>query len=163
MSAKTGLSLCLSLLFGLTLQAATEDAQKSSAALASAAQPAIRLINYKGGETIRYPVPLIRGELADRSLAVVSIVNTTSKRDTREMTGLAYKGRFKALTELVPGVNKLVIRAGGKELPLELTYQPQTNPYFVRCVYLTDNTGTTQYQSTVENDAQDYVGNSTRP
>jgi len=120
-------------------------------------QPAIRLANYKDGEVIRYPVPLIRGALADPHADSISAVNTTSNRDTREMRGLVHKSQFKVLAELVPGVNKLLLRSGKNELPLTLEYKPQTNSYFVRAVYLTDNTGNTAYQTPIEKDPQDYA------
>jgi len=130
----------------------------SAAENVPATGPAIRLVNYKDGEVIRFPVPLIRGVLSDPARMSVQIINTSSARPTRQMTGLAYKGRFKAMTELVPGANKLIIRSGRDELPLTLVYKPQTTPYFVRIVYLTDSSGNAEYQTPVEKDAQDYVG-----
>ena len=117
----------------------------------------IKLVNYSGGETIRYTVPLIRGTLADAEETVVTLLNTSSTRETREMKGIAYKGQFKVLAELLPGENKLVLKAGKHELPFTLNYTPQTNPYYVRCIYLTDNSGATEYQTPLENDAQDYA------
>jgi hypothetical protein len=125
---------------------------------AKAKRPAISVTNYTNGTTIRYPVPLIRGKLADANATSVKVINTSSTRCTREMEGLAYKGNFKVLTELVPGSNRLIIRAGGDELALTLNYKPQTNPYIVRVFYLTDKTGNTEYQTPVENDLQDYRG-----
>jgi len=123
----------------------------------SPVQPPIRLTNYKDGEVIRYPVPLIRGALSDPDADSITVVNTTSNRETRELKGLAHKGQFKALTELLPGVNKLLLRSGKNELPLTLEYKPQTNSYFVRAIYLTDNTGATEYQTPLEKDPQDYA------
>lgn len=120
--------------------------------------PPISSTNYSDGAIVRHPVPLIRGTLTDTALTSVTVVNTSSDRKSRQIGGLAHKGSFKALTELVPGVNKLVIRAGGHEFPLTLYYRPQTNPYVVRVFYLTDSTGNTEYQSPVENDSQDYRG-----
>src|SRR5438477_1714042 len=86
----------------------------------------IQLANYSGGETIRYSVPLIRGTLADADETVVTLVNTSSTRETREMKGIAHKGQFKVLAELLPGENKLILKAGKHELPFTLTYKPQT-------------------------------------
>lgn len=118
----------------------------------------IELSNYIDGTAIRYPVPIIRGTLADGAATAVTVVNTSSKRETREMEGLARQGKFIALSELVPGENKLVIRAGRAELPLTLHYKPQTNPYLVRCVYFTDKEGHTDYQTPLEDDKQDWRG-----
>ena len=120
--------------------------------------PSIRLTNYTDNTTIRFSVPLIRGTLADANATFVTITNTSSNRTTRKIQGLAHKGRFKALTELVPGANKLVIRAGRAELPLTLNYKPQTNPHVVRVFFLTDKTGNTEFQTPIENDPQDYRG-----
>ncbi len=125
--------------------------------VATAAGP-IRVMNYTGGETIRFPVPLIRGGLADESITSVTVVNTSSKRGTRELKGLAHKGRFRALTELVPGANKLVIRAGKDEVPLTLNYRPQTNPYVVRVIYFTGKAGKTDFQTPIKNDPQNWRG-----
>ena len=122
-----------------------------------AAEP-IALENYQGGETIRYTVPLIRGTLADKSFTAVEVVNESSKRDTARMTCLAHDGRFKALTELVPGTNHLVITAGHNRKVFDLTYKPQTNPRVVRLVYAVDSTGDTVYQTPLKDDPQDYVG-----
>jgi hypothetical protein len=121
-------------------------------------QHAIRITNYKNNTTIRHPVPLIRGILAEPNEASVTVINTSSTRPTRKIEGLARKGKFKALAELVPGKNKLLIKAGKAELPLTLNYKPQTNPYIVRAFFLTDKTGATEYQTPIENDAQDYRG-----
>ncbi len=118
----------------------------------------IILTNYAPDITIRFPVPLICGRLADANVTSVVVVNTSSNHDTRQMAGLAHNGCFKALTELVPGENRLVIRAGSDELALTITYRPQTNPYVVRVFYLTDKSGSTEYQTPVENDPQDYRG-----
>ena len=118
--------------------------------------PSIRLTNYTNNTTIRHPVPLIRGTITDANTTSVTIINTSSNRATRKIQGLAYKGSFKALTELVPGPNKLIICAGKDELPLTLNYKPQTNPYIVRVFFLTDKTGSTEYQTPLENDPQDY-------
>jgi hypothetical protein len=128
------------------------------AAVAAVAAEPIALENYQGGETIRYTVPLIRGTLADKELTAVEVVNESSKRDTARLTCLAHDGRFKALTELVPGINHLVIKAGKHSKALDLTYQPQTTPNVVRMVYAVDRTGDTAYQTPRKDDDQDYAG-----
>jgi len=124
----------------------------------AAASPPITLANYTDGATLRYPVPILRGTLADAKATEVTVVNTSSKRDTREMKGLAHKGKFIALSELVPGENKLAIRSGKHKMPLTLHYKPQTNPYLVRIVYFTDKDGNTNYQTPLPDDKQDWRG-----
>jgi len=127
------------------------------AADALADEPAIRGLNFDDGETIRYPVALIRGELADSDVDGLVVVNKSSQRETRRLVGLVDQDRFKALAELVPGRNDLVLQAGEHKLPLVLHYKPQTNPYVVRAIYHTDDTGDTTYQTQLENDPQDYA------
>lgn len=123
---------------------------------ADAPEPAIRVTNHASGTVIRYPVPLLRGTVPGTSGPSLTVTNTTSRRPTREGTGLVHQGRFKSLTELVPGENQLVLRAGKHECALSLTYHPQTNPYVVRVIYFTDSSGATEYQSPFENDPQDF-------
>ncbi len=131
------------------------------AGLASAdPQPAspIAVANYTAGETIRHPVALITGHLADKSLTHVTLTNASSKRDTATMKGQALGGQFKVLADLVPGENKLTLAAGDANIPFAIHYKPQTNPHFVRIIYMTDSTGDTAYQSQLADDKQEYRG-----
>ena len=125
---------------------------------ADAPAPAIRVTSHETGEIVRYPVPLLRGTVPEPSGASLTVTNLTSRRPTRDLTGLVHKGRFKALTELVPGENNLVLRAGQHECSLSLTYRPQTNPYVVRVIYFTDSSGATEYQTPFGEDPQDFRG-----
>jgi hypothetical protein len=122
--------------------------------------PAIQLENYEQNTTIRYPVPLIRGSLGDTDITEIEVINTTQKKDhpSYRMKGKVYKGRFKALSELVPGKNELILKAGSDELKLVLNYKQQTNPYKVRMVYFTDKTGNVTYETPNPNDTQNYRG-----
>ena len=125
-------------------------------ATASAA-PALRVTNHQDGATVRYPVVLLRGTVADTDATAVTVANQSSKRATRQMTGLAHKGRFKALAELIPGENKLVVHTGAHSLPLTLHYKRQTNSHVVRVIYLTDEDGHTDYQTPLKDDRQDFA------
>jgi len=116
-------------------------------------RPAIRVTNFAPGETIRFPVALIRGELTDAKLTAVTVTSGSAK-----WTGLARGGRFKALAELSPGANKLVIAAEGKQVTLALNYKPQTNPYVVRVHYFVDKSGDTRFQTPLKNDPQNWRG-----
>ena len=118
----------------------------------------IAFTNYTEGTTIRYPVPLIRGTLADKGVTAVTVVNESSKRPTRTMEATARKGRFIALAELVPGPNRLVLTAGKASRRLTINYAPQTTPYVVRVFYMTDKTGDTRFQTPIADDPQDYKG-----
>lgn len=123
---------------------------------AQAADP-VTVTNYKAQETIRYPLVLLRGDLADKDLKAVTVINESSKLDSRQMDGVANKGRYKAFAELVPGQNKLVIKAGSAQTEFSLTYKPQTNPYKLRAIYFTDKAGDTAYETPFKDDTQDYA------
>lgn len=145
------------ILFVAAAGACSPAPRPAFAAAPAAAPAAIRIANYADQDEIRFPVPLILGETADKSVTEITVVNTSSDRPERQTRGLAHQGRFKALVELVPGVNQLVLRAGPAEQKLTLRYRPQTNPYFVRAIYLTDRSGETAYQTPRDNDPQDYA------
>src|SRR5262245_12110490 len=113
---------------------------------AAAAPPLLVPTNYADREVVRHPVVLLRGAAPDDATEVV-VTNESSKRDTRALHGIARKGRFLALAELVPGENRLTFQSAGKDGHLVLEYKPPTNPRYVRCVYLTDSGGDTTYQS----------------
>ncbi len=118
---------------------------------------AIHIRNHEAGSTIRYPVALLRGELTDREATAVTVENESSQRASKKIAGVARDGQFRALAELVPGENHLRLTAGADSKEFVLHYKPQTNPYFVRVIYMTDSSGETAYQSQFANDAQDYA------
>ena len=132
----------------------------SLAVLPASAQlaPAMAVDNFKNGESIQYSAPLIIGTLPDATADSVTLINTSSKRPTREMKGLANKGKFKVLADLVPGANDLTITAGTKTTKLKLNFVPQTSKRAVRAIYYTDNTGDAKLASPDPNDKQDVVG-----
>lgn len=118
----------------------------------------INVSNFKDGETIRYSTPLLKGTISPSDATTITLVNESSKRPSREMTGQAANGAFKVLADLVPGENKLTLKSGRASLSFTLTYKPQTNPYIFRAVYFTDNTGDASYLSPDPNDKQDITG-----
>lgn len=120
------------------------------------AEEPIRVTNYENGTCIAYPVALIYGELADKSATEIVCENTSSEKSTRTIPGSAYDGRFKVMAELMPGKNSLVLKSGENTFPLELEYQRNANPTFVRIIYMTDSEGDTAYQSQIEDDPQTY-------
>ncbi len=117
----------------------------------------LRVLNFKDGDTIAYPVPLLRGAIDAEAVAPLRVVNTSSDRPTRDLPALVHEGKFKALTELVPGPNRLLLRAGAHELALTLDFRPQANPRVVRVFYLTDSGGDTTYQTTIDGDPRDFA------
>jgi hypothetical protein len=129
----------------------------SASLFADAPQAAFSVENLRDGEELRYSVPILRGSVPDAAATVLTVTNLSSQRETRELSGLCSNGKFKVLADLVPGPNDLVLKCGAAELKFHLTYTPQTNPYFVRAIYITDSTGDTHYQTPLENDPQDYA------
>jgi hypothetical protein len=126
-----------------------------AAGVAPAAEPpAVRVTNMADGTTVRYPMVLLKGEVAEGE--TIQAVNTTSKRTGRETKGLVNGGKFKVLTELVPGVNRIQLKCGKHESAITLKYLPQSNAYIVRAVYMTDKTGNTEYQTARPNDPQNF-------
>ncbi len=115
--------------------------------------PAVRVTNFKSGETVRFPVVLIRGELTDAKADAVNIA-----RDSSKWTGLADKGRFKVLAELEPGANKLAISVGVAKVNITLNYKPQPNSHIVRVFYFVDKSGDTKFQTPLKNDPQNWRG-----
>jgi len=116
-------------------------------------RPAIRVANFNSGETVRFPVVMLDGKLADAKADKVSVAGGRVK-----CGGLALAGRFKVLVELSPGANNLVISAGGDKAKLLLNYKPQTNRYVVRVFYFVDKSGDTRFQTPLKNDPQDWRG-----
>lgn len=116
----------------------------------------IVVTNYLAGETVRYPLVLLSGTLSDVACGSMTVVNESSRMDSRCMEGNALRGRFKALTELRPGKNRLAISAGREKKSFILNYKPQTNPYQVRAVHFTDKSGDPTYDTQFKDDSQDY-------
>lgn len=122
------------------------------------AQPMITVSNYRYSETVRYPVVLLKGTVSDMQTDVIFVVNKSSTKRTRVMKGIVHKGCFKVLAELVPGENLLLLKAGSLTASFRLNYKPQTNPYYVRVIYFTDNSGDTHYQTLFPDDPQNFRG-----
>ena len=97
--------------------------------------------NIRPGETVGYPLILLRGSVSSTGDGTIVIVNLSSDRRTRTMNGIVHGGRFKALAELVPGRNDLEIAFRGASVKLAIRYVFQDNPRFVRTVLVTDSTG----------------------
>ena len=93
-----------------------------------AADPPLRVTNLDDGATLRYPLVLLRGRLDDTSETAVVCVNRSSDRASKEIRGVADKGRFLVLAELVPGDNKLLLRAGKEEKTDQLLSSPPRRP-----------------------------------
>lgn len=122
----------------------------SLALLPSSAGAAPTVSNHQDGSTVRYPLVLLRGSATGNEIVVTNRTTATS------IPGVSSDGRFKGLAELVPGENRVTISDGAEAATLTLNYQPQTNPYYVRVIWMTDRKGGTDYPTCIENDPQNY-------
>lgn len=120
--------------------------------LQSATAAQLSVVNHADDSTVRYPVVLLRGTLpADSADLEVSIGDKTFPLCRQ-------KGQFKVLVELSEGDNTIRVQAQkpAARLQLNIRYQPQTNPYYVRLIWMTDSSGDTKYATPSDDDVQDY-------
>ncbi len=117
---------------------------------------AVRVTNHEDNSVVRYPVVLLRGTMSEgRQL---TIRNADAGKDAAPVSVAVYDGRFKALVSLSSGKNLIKLSTpSGERSNLTLTYQPQTNAYYVRLVWKTDNTGETNFATPDDNVTQDYA------
>ncbi len=123
----------------------------------NAAKAQIAVTNHENGSTVRYSVALLQGNVAPGTMDL-EIRNTSADPDALPVNVALHEDRFKALVKLVPGRNLLSLHGDHSEKPLEveLNYQPQTNPYYMRFVWMTDNTGDTTFAAPSDDVSQDY-------
>ena len=113
--------------------------------------------NHAPGSEVRYPVVLLRGTISESAKSVV-VENHSSGRAGRKLEGVVADGQFKVLAELVEGANELTISDGvGEPADLTLNYRPQTNPHYVRVIWMTDRGGDTSYPTMFDDDPQNYA------
>jgi hypothetical protein len=125
-------------------------------AVSPSARADVAVTNIANDTTLRYPVALLEGSSDAPENSKLTVVNQSSKKKSRRFETTTVGGRFKALAELRPGRNTIVLNDGQKTLRFRLNYEPMTTPYIVRMVYLTDETGNTKYATPKANDPQDY-------
>ncbi len=107
--------------------------------------------NHEPKTEVRYPVVLLRGTVAKD---VTTVTATTSKG---KITGEVRDGLFKVLAELAPGENRIkLVDSSNSSSEFVLNYKKQSNPYYVRVIWMTDNSGDTDYASSYQNDPQNY-------
>lgn len=120
----------------------------------------VKLANYAEGETVRHSVVLLCGSVdvgGGKEDGRLLVKNLSSQRETKELSFPVVEGKFRALAELVEGENRLELIAGNEKQSLVLHYKPQTNAYFVRVIYFTDNSGATEYQTPKKDDPQNFA------
>ncbi|HEY9682556.1 MAG TPA: hypothetical protein V6C86_13330 [Oculatellaceae cyanobacterium] len=113
----------------------------------------ITLSNCKDGDERTYPVVVLRGSAQGNT---VSAINESLRSKTKPCEVPLVRGSFKVLVELLPGENKIKLKAKSSELKLVLRYCPLPTVYKVNPIYLTADTGETWYLTQFANDRQDY-------
>lgn len=121
----------------------------------------LAVTNHENDSEVRYSVVLLRGTLGadDKSLA---IRNLNAAENAASVKPVLHQGQFKALVELVEGENTIELstdQTNAQERPalqLKLTYKPQTNPYYIRLIWMTDSTGDTAFAAPTDDTPQDY-------
>jgi hypothetical protein len=132
-------------------------------AIPNATHAGLSISNFESRATVRYPVVLLRGkgipQQSGKDATAIEVENLSahSDRSTRKLLGQARDGKFKALAELVPGRNELRLKAAGESLHFILNYEPQTNPHYVRVVWMTDKDGDTDFAAPDDSVTQDYA------
>lgn len=111
--------------------------------------------NHKSGSTVRYPVVLLRGSVAANERQL-TIRNLQADDDSAPIMPVVVNGRFKALVPLKAGSNIIQLSTRTEEASITLTYKRQTNPYYVRLVWMTDKSGNTTFAAPTDDVPQDY-------
>lgn len=107
--------------------------------------------NHEPDSEVRYPVVLLRGTIDEKATEI------TAKTERGKIEGRVRDGKFKVLAELAPGENKIELTSdSGKKTEWVLNFKKQTNPYYVRVIWMTDKSGATDYATSYENDPQNY-------
>ncbi len=122
--------------------------------LCGLAHAAVTIDNVVEGETLRYPLALLRGTAPDG--ATLRVVNRDNERPAGTNQVAVVRNRFVVLVELVPGENRLILSAGSESTRLSLHYRPMTTPYQVNVVYVTANDGDSSYITQRDDDPQNF-------
>jgi hypothetical protein len=114
----------------------------------------VSVVNFKPeGETLRYPIALLRGKADGEKVRVVNRDNPNP--DGTNETAVSH-GSFSLLVELRSGVNHLTLTDGKEKLTLALSYQPMTTHLRVNVIYVTAEDGDTHYLSQFPEAKQNY-------
>ncbi len=130
--------------------------QESKPVTASPAK--ITVDNHQNDSTVRFSVVLVRGTVPAGTDAI-EIKNQNASKNMKPVAVAIHNGKFKALVELVEGDNLIELKTGDAKVEtaqLKLTYKPQTNPHYVRLIWMTDKTGDTSFAAPNDEVPQDY-------
>ncbi|MCC9644630.1 metallopeptidase [Rhodopirellula sp. JC740] len=128
--------------------------------LATDSKPGIVVNNHKAGSEVRYPVILLRGQLDNTEIEdanTLKIANAQSPEHAQPVTVITRGSQFKALVHLSEGKNSITLEhPSATTRQLEITYTPQTNPHYVRLIWMTDDSGQTEFATPNDSVTQDY-------
>jgi hypothetical protein len=123
-------------------------------AVCAAAAGEIAITNIQDGETIRYPIALLRGTAP--AATQIEVTNRDNRRPDGTNEAPVVDGKYAILVELVEGANRLTLTAGDETAKLTLTYRPMTTPYKLNVVYVTASDGDTHYETPRSDDDYDF-------
>ena len=117
----------------------------------------LALENHKTGTTVDYQVALLSGTV-ETGARSIQVANTSTPEKPRISEGVVHENRFKALVELIPGQNRLALKSDLSEdlVWIDLDYVESTNPYYMRLIWMTDNSGATDFATPVDDHPQEY-------
>ncbi|WP_236696361.1 metallopeptidase [Rhodopirellula islandica] len=140
----------------IALAVATTQPQPNSV-FASNSDSAIQVDNHESNSEVRYSVVLLRGTLPAEHDIPLTIVNEQAPTGASPVKVLTDGKRFKALVELSEGKNVIHLEhASTPTTELILTYKPSTNPHYVRLIWMTDQSGETDFATPDDSVTQDY-------
>lgn len=108
---------------------------------------ALEIVNFKDREVVRHPVVLVRGTVEKNARTMTTRTRHRGVPAPVTGHGLVRNGAFKALVELGPGENTIEFSTDRSGLPqrIVLIYKPQTNPHYVRLIWLADAEGQSDF------------------
>ncbi|MCO6048120.1 metallopeptidase [Aeoliella sp. ICT_H6.2] len=123
----------------------------------SLAAESIAVSNHEPGSTVRYSVVLLQGT-APTGTGELAIQNLDAPAHAEPVHVVQHEDRFRALVQLTEGKNRIRLSAERNAEPseFEIVYKPQTNPHYVRLVWMTDNSGDTSYAAPDGPTSEDY-------
>ena len=109
---------------------------------------AIQLLNVQSGATLAYSLPLLVGEvLPPLAQSSIKVSNPTSEKYGSIISWPVLNGNFKALVQLIPGENNIILSYFDEEFELVLYFQPAKFSRFVRPVYIVCRDDSGEFQA----------------
>jgi hypothetical protein len=89
----------------------------------------VTIDNMDGGETVRYPVVILRGRTSEEGVR--------AGLDGKDLLRFpAFNHRYVAICELKPGKNMVAVKAGADSTKIRIDYSPMKSVYKVKAVWI---------------------------